>query len=65
MQNTYITQEVNLQKNKQPYQKWGIEINQEFTTEESQMVEKHLKKYSKSLVIREMQIKRTLRFHQP
>jgi hypothetical protein len=27
------------------------------------MVEKHLKKYSKSLVIREMQIKTTLRFH--
>jgi hypothetical protein len=27
------------------------------------MVDKHLKKISKSLVIREMQIKRTLRFH--
>jgi hypothetical protein len=27
------------------------------------MVEKHLKKYSKSLLIREMQIKMTLRFY--
>ena len=38
-------------------------INRDFTTEESRMAEKHLKKFSKSLVIREMQIKTTLRFH--
>jgi hypothetical protein len=35
----------------------------EFSTEESQMVEKHLKKSSTSLVIREMQIKMTLGFY--
>ena len=46
-----------------PIKKWGIELNREFTIEESQMAEKHLKKWSKSLVIREMQIKTTLRFH--
>ena len=46
-----------------PIKKWDIELNQEFTMEESQMAEKHLKKCSKSLVIREMQIKTTLRFH--
>ena len=46
-----------------PIKKWGIELNQEFTTEESRMAEKHLKKCSKSLVIREMQIKMSLRFH--
>jgi hypothetical protein len=43
--------------------KWGIELNREFTTEESRMAEKHLKKCSKSLVIREMQIKTTLIFY--
>jgi hypothetical protein len=35
----------------------------EFSTEESQMAEKHLKKCSAFLVIREVQIKMTLRFH--
>jgi hypothetical protein len=36
---------------------------EEFTTEESLMAEKHLKKFSKFLVFREMKIKTTLRFH--
>ena len=45
------------------YQEWGTELNKEFSTVEYQMAEKHLKKYSTSLVIREMQIKTTLRFH--
>jgi hypothetical protein len=43
--------------------KWGTELNNEFSTEESQMAEKHLKKCSTSLVIREVQVKTTLRFH--
>jgi hypothetical protein len=57
------TQEPNHQKTKQPNQKIGIELNQEVKTEESLMAEKHLKQCSKSLAIREMQIKMTLRFH--
>jgi len=44
-------------------QKWGIELNQEFTTEESGRAKKHMKKCSTALVIKEMQIKTTLRFH--
>jgi hypothetical protein len=41
----------------------GTELNREFTTEESQMAEKHLNKCSKSLVIREIHVKMTLQFH--
>jgi len=34
--------------------KWTKELNKEFSTEEYRMAEKHLKKCSKSLVIKEM-----------
>ena len=43
-----------------PIKTWGTELNREFSTEESQIVEKHLNKCSMSLVIREMQIRMTL-----
>jgi hypothetical protein len=46
-----------------PVKKWGAKLNKEFSTEEYQMAEKHLKKYSTSLIIGEMQIRTTLRFH--
>ena len=45
------------------YSKWDTELNKEFSPEEFRVAENHLKKCSTSLVIREMQIKTTLRFH--
>ena len=39
------------------------EIDKEFPTEEYRMAEKHLKKCSTSVFIREMQIKTTMRIH--
>jgi hypothetical protein len=38
-------------------------LNKGFSTEKSQMTEKHLKKCPISIVIREMHIKMALRFH--
>ncbi|CAO2602625.1 LINE-1 retrotransposable element ORF2 protein [Lemmus lemmus] len=46
-----------------PIKNWSTDLNRELSTEESKMAERHLRKCSTSLVIREMQIKTTLRFH--
>jgi hypothetical protein len=42
--------------------KWASELNRAFSKEEDQMVKKY-KKCSKSMAMKEMQIKATLRFH--
>jgi hypothetical protein len=54
---------VDSRKYNNPIKKWGSELNKEFSPEKYLMAEKHLKKCSASLIIREMQIKTTLRFH--
>jgi hypothetical protein len=43
--------------------KWVHELNREFSKEEVQKASKYIKKCSTSMVIKEMQIKTTLRFH--